>query len=557
VKFHYVMTDLADKSIGYWKRNGYFDRFVNEGLLEFARFDASRDHSLTLQPSGTVISANSLANPLIVIANYILDSLPGDAFRVHNGDLQEVLLNVACDTDISNTKRFIKRKKCTWTYRSITPESVRNENYSKHPNVVLEDIRVDSDLKDPIDPQILQYEAKYPQHESLSNEEEVKIPKLVGVSDKTYKNYYSKKDNKDDDDDSEEYNQLLEEYLNQLKSKNESSFLFPRVAIKLLKNLMKLSKNRLMLVSADKGYTHVTEFVGLEDPYIEIHGSFSLMANIHALSLLLSSRGGFAFVTPRQDPDFKVVSLVLFDGADNRPLSQNGRIAPFLELTKLGGLVKESQTDGSDDMKGFEPSIIDANDYCYGLRTSPYIDRFNELRNTYRVHVEDFGPDHYFLLWKSVRTKDAFPSHILAQLRLSSHDPDLFFRYRNTLLEKIHTTPYREEILEELRLVWDNFYPNGVKDEDYIAFALGRIFFKVEEYKAALFFFEEALRTDPNDHATYYNIGLCKENLNSIDDALNNYNLCLANRPTFVRAVKRRERLVRILKGEEPDPVEA
>jgi len=281
------------------------------------------------------------------------------------------------------------------------------------------------------------------------------------------------------------------------------------------------------------------------------------MANIHALSLVLASRGGFSFVTPKQDPDFKVVSLVLFDGADNNPKGKNGRITPFLELSKLGGMVKESRgstLDVSDGFLRYEQSIVERNDFYYGLRTSPYIDRFNQLRNAYRVHVEDFGPDHYFLLWKSVQTKEAFPSHVLAQLRVSNHDPDLFFRYRNTLLDKIHTTPYREELLEELKLVWDNFYPNGVKNEDYIAFALGRIFFKVEQYKPALYFFLEALKTDPTDHATYYNIGLCKENLDCIDEALNNYNLCLANRPTFVRAVKRRERVLRILKGEPPDP---
>jgi len=276
------------------------------------------------------------------------------------------------------------------------------------------------------------------------------------------------------------------------------------------------------------------------------------MANIHALSLLVASRGGFAFATPKQDPDFKVVSLVLFDGADNDPKSKNGVITPFLEFSKLGGVA--SSDEHRSPPQGHKPAIIDQDDYYYGLRTSPYHERFNELRNTYRAQVEDFGPDHYFLLWKSVRTKDTFPSHILAQLRLSSHDPDLFFRYKNTLLEKIHTTPYMKEVLEELRLVWENFYPNGVKNEDDVAFALGRIFFKVDEYKAALHFFEEALRTDPNDHATYYNIGLCKENMNSMDEALNNYNLCLANRPTFVRAVKRRERVLRILKGEPPDP---
>jgi len=39
---------------------------------------------------------------------------------------------------------------------------------------------------------------------------------------------------------------------------------------------------------------------------------------------------------------------------------------------------------------------------------------------------------------------------------------------------QVHTSPYRKDVLTELRRVWDNFYPNGPIDEDYVAFALGK-----------------------------------------------------------------------------------
>jgi len=176
---------------------------------------------------------------------------------------------------------------------------------------------------------------------------------------------------------------------------------------------------------------------------------------------------------------------------------------------------------------------------------------FPELNFVYKNAVNSFGPDDYFLLWKSVRTKDAFPSHILTLLRLSNHDPDLFFRFRNTLLEKADNSPYLKEILKELDLVWDHYYPNGVHEEEYIAFSIGRIMFKSGEFGKALVYFEESLKIDQEDQATYYNIGLCKEYLGFPHEALMWYNKSLVKKPDFQRALKKRDQLRDFLKRKE------
>lgn len=88
--FCYVMTDLVQKNIDYWRRQESLRPFVDRGLLDFACFDVERGGAeLTLQHSGRVISAEAPVGSMVVIANYLFDSLLVDVFRVHEGVLEE------------------------------------------------------------------------------------------------------------------------------------------------------------------------------------------------------------------------------------------------------------------------------------------------------------------------------------------------------------------------------------------------------------------------------------------------------------------------------------
>lgn len=92
----YVMTDLADSNLAAWEQRRELERFRTAGLLYSARLDAARPTELTLRPSGTVLRAGALRNPLIVVANYVLDSLPVDLLRIARGQLQEGLVTTRC-----------------------------------------------------------------------------------------------------------------------------------------------------------------------------------------------------------------------------------------------------------------------------------------------------------------------------------------------------------------------------------------------------------------------------------------------------------------------------
>jgi hypothetical protein len=93
--FRYVMTDLARTNIDAWDRCGVFDKFVELGIVDFAEIDAHDLTAVQLIKSGGAINAASPTGPIVVIANYVLDSLHQDQFRVDHGTLSECLVAVA------------------------------------------------------------------------------------------------------------------------------------------------------------------------------------------------------------------------------------------------------------------------------------------------------------------------------------------------------------------------------------------------------------------------------------------------------------------------------
>ena len=76
----YVMTDLGESTIEHWAANPALD----DERFDFARFDVGGDGVLKLRRRG--VALDRLANPLVVIANYVFDSIPADAFAISDGD---------------------------------------------------------------------------------------------------------------------------------------------------------------------------------------------------------------------------------------------------------------------------------------------------------------------------------------------------------------------------------------------------------------------------------------------------------------------------------------
>jgi tetratricopeptide (TPR) repeat protein len=92
VQIRYVMTDLAEANVAFWRTHEGLRPFLEQGVLDFAVFDVERDVELRLERAGTTLGPGDLANPLGVIANYVFDSTSQDAFWFGGGELHEHLI---------------------------------------------------------------------------------------------------------------------------------------------------------------------------------------------------------------------------------------------------------------------------------------------------------------------------------------------------------------------------------------------------------------------------------------------------------------------------------
>lgn len=75
--------------------------------------------------------------------------------------------------------------------------------------------------------------------------------------------------------------------------------LLPIGALHFIHTLESLSRGKFVLLAADKAHSHEEDLrLTKENPHVAIHGSFSMMANFHALRQYFSDNRGTSFHTP-------------------------------------------------------------------------------------------------------------------------------------------------------------------------------------------------------------------------------------------------------------------
>ncbi|HEV7675250.1 MAG TPA: SAM-dependent methyltransferase [Candidatus Angelobacter sp.] len=99
----YCMSDCSESLLADWRANRYLAEFVESGNLEFQLHHAE-DSLSTPQGSNPAEMAKPGKGPLVVIANYVFDSLPQDAFVVANGQLSEALLTTRVNQPASSSE---------------------------------------------------------------------------------------------------------------------------------------------------------------------------------------------------------------------------------------------------------------------------------------------------------------------------------------------------------------------------------------------------------------------------------------------------------------------
>jgi tetratricopeptide (TPR) repeat protein len=90
----YVMADFTEHNLTFWRGHASLRPFVEAGHLDFAIFNPIEECQLRLQVSGRLLAPGTIVNPVAVLANYLFDCIPQDAFAIVGGQLHECLVTV-------------------------------------------------------------------------------------------------------------------------------------------------------------------------------------------------------------------------------------------------------------------------------------------------------------------------------------------------------------------------------------------------------------------------------------------------------------------------------
>ena len=102
------------------------------------------------------------------------------------------------------------------------------------------------------------------------------------------------------------YNDILADYEAQLP---DTTLTFPHVGLDCLQYWMGFKE--LLLLTADRGYSHAESLIGQGNPHPNLHGSFSMMVNYHAITEFVERSGGRAFVPPHYQDNVQTLAYVL------------------------------------------------------------------------------------------------------------------------------------------------------------------------------------------------------------------------------------------------------
>jgi len=123
VKICYVMADFVKANVDFWQQQPVLKPFVDDGVLDFANFDLEAGHDIVLQQRGMTLSTETVANPIMVIANYVFDSTRHDAFHMQKNKVCESLVSLRTSPQNVTEGKPIRLEKTDvhFSYHDIDP----------------------------------------------------------------------------------------------------------------------------------------------------------------------------------------------------------------------------------------------------------------------------------------------------------------------------------------------------------------------------------------------------------------------------------------------------
>ncbi|MEM6457074.1 MAG: hypothetical protein AAF772_18435, partial [Acidobacteriota bacterium] len=162
-----------------------------------------------------------------------------------------------------------------------------------------------------------------------------------------------------------------------------------------------------------------------------------------------------------------------------------------------------------------------------------------ETRLAFDDALSRFSPDDFFLLKERLEQQAEHLSfnELIAQIRLSAYDPEVFYRCAPHLLEQVgEGLPSRmEEVLHQtLERVWMRYFHLG--EPHNVPFQIGRLLDAIGYTAEALRYYERAKARYRPHPMIELSIGVCHLQLRQYDDARASLRACLELDPKVMQA---------------------
>ncbi|GAC1393218.1 MAG: hypothetical protein NVSMB38_20410 [Ktedonobacteraceae bacterium] len=244
----------------------------------------------------------------------------------------------------------------------------------------------------------------------------------------------------------------------------DTHLLFPATGLRCLQWLKAVSKQGLLVLSADKGDHRLSALQGQPSPWLVNHGGcFSLSVNYYAYKTFCEQSGGIALFPTSYYNNINVSCLLMLD----------------------------------------EPA--------------GYI----ETQRAYQRHVQDFSPDDFYSISKHAwqHTETMSVEDMLAYLRFSYYDSHLCACYMPRLLELASALEQneRQAVHDAIDKVWELYFPLGEALD--LAYDIACLLYEMDDYSHSITFFERSIEIYGQHTGTLYNMAACHQLLEQHEQA--------------------------------------
>ncbi|KAA0173332.1 hypothetical protein FNF27_05256 [Cafeteria roenbergensis] len=540
--FVLVLTDVAEDNVEAIEERAMMQHYARMGVVDFAVLDATKAPSepVVLRHSGTVLEPGQQANPMVFVANYVLDSLP-----------QEVLRFDAGSPSFGTLKLSIRREDA-YDDEADEDSALGADSDSGSPTDAGEGDSPVADASEEASSAGVSRGHARTRRAFVSDKQRAAVwrradAKVPGLSEDALPADVASLAGKLilswgwQPTDAEELAELLAAHHPQLPGVVQSLYaddprfsaaravLVPVGGARMLQRCRALSGGRYMLLAMDKGHVDARTILEADEhPHVAEHGALSFMANFHCLAALHSAAaatrpaaGAGAQAAVATDQPSAAGEAV--PGAARRAAaaSTGEHPAPWPRPVCL----RTEQSDG----------LVKAVLLASGLGRADLRSATREFKST----IVEGSPDDIAQLHRGVKAevpKQKTPLHLAtAVLRLAACDPDVFFKFRDVFIERaapaVASVAAQTDVRADAEAVLTRHY--HIHSDKDVAFEVGRVCMATRDYGKALFAFQASEALCGRHHVTLHNQGICHYFLKNYPEALRLFEESLEVLPTY------------------------